>query len=795
MEAKVRSRVHSIILRGVATAGLLVCVTAQALAQSEATVRGQAVAAADGSALPAASITLKSVSSGEVREVPLDGAGRFLVQQVVPGEYVLSGKAEGFAPRELQFALEPREIKVVTLPLEVGRLEVNVEVTAEGSSVSTHSPSSTVLTAQQFETLTASQQTNLTDAIVTAAPGMIRGHDDFVHIRGHEVALNPVINGVSFWENPHFLLSPGLSPLVIDTANVMTGGFSAEYGNRFGGVVDIVTKSGMRMQHDGFVAATGGQAGRGSATGEVGGHRSRFGYYVFGSVSTSDRFLSPPDPVAIHDSGRTGHGFVQLDANLGGSGALRIVLMGDGANFEIPKTPLDVAQRPLANASERSRQQTSIVGWTRASSNLALAASFYQRWSSSRLSPADGPLTAVAKFDRDLLTIGGKADVTRFAGRQAIKAGIDAVRLRPDEVLSYNYSGYSSLTHLRGWPHIHFTGGTVDVADRQSGGQVSAYVQDAIQLGDRVTADLGVRLDRYSLVTTATHASPRVNLAFRVGANTVVHASYNHFFAPPPIEGILTSSAGLTQRIREIGVALPALEPTTEHQVELGGSTSAGPLRLALTGYYRSSDNPVHTTVWPDSRIYSYASFDRERAHGLEARVEAPSLARYGVTGYLNYALGRVNFYNPVTGGFVTEAAHITETSRFLAPMDQTHTMSSGLTYRHARSGAWAGTILEYGSGTPMGHGGGDHEHAAGEADHEDATSSGGAARVPEHFTANLSFGIDLLRRGNARGKLSFQLDIENLTDNVYLIAQEGEFSPSQYAIPRLVLATARFRF
>jgi hypothetical protein len=785
-----------LILRGVAAAGVIVCATSQVFAQSEATLRGQVIALADGSALPGASITLKSVPSGVVHDVTLDAAGRFIVQQLPPGRYVLSGVADGFAPRELEFDLEPREIRQVAVGLDVRRVEVNVEVTADASRiVSTHSPSSTVLINEQLQTLPSTQQANLTDAIVTAAPGMIRGHDDFVHIRGHEVALNPVINGVSFWENPHFLLSPGLSPLVIDTANVMTGGFSAEYGNRFGGVVDIVTKSGMRMQHDGFVSLTGGEAGRGSATAEFGGHRSRFGYYVFGSVFTSDRFLSPPDPVAIHDSGRGGHGFAQLDGNLGGSGALRIVLMGDGINFEVPKTPLDVEQRPLANASERSRQQTAIVGWTKAASDIAIGASFYQRWSSSRLSPAAGPLTAVASFNRELLTLGGKADVTRFAGKHAMKAGVDAVRLRPDEQLSYNYSGYSSLTHLREWPHIHFTGGTVNFADRQSGGQLSAYFQDGIQLGDRVTADLGVRIDHYSLVTSATHASPRANLAFRVGERTVLHASYNNFFVPPPVEGVLSSSAGLTQRIREIGVALPAIDPTTEHQFELGGSTSAGPLRFVLTGYYRATDNPVHTTVWPDSRIYSYASFDRERAHGLEMRAEAPSLARYGVTGYLNYALGRVNFYNPVTGGFVTEVGHITETSRFLAPMDQTHTLTSGLTYRHARSGAWAGTILEYGSGTPMGHGGGDHEHAAEEAAHEHAASTNGPARVPGHFTANVSFGADLLRGGNARGKLAIQFDIENITDNIYLIAQEGEFSPAQYYIPRLFSATARFRF
>ena len=54
-----------------------------------------------------------------------------------------------------------------------------------------------------------------------------------------------------------------------------------------------------------------------------------------------------------------------------------------------------------------------------------------------------------------------------------------------------------------------------------------------------------------------------------------------------------------------------------------------GPLQLAVTVYYRATDNPVHTTVWPDSRVYSYASFDRARAYGLEAKAEVPALARH----------------------------------------------------------------------------------------------------------------------------------------------------------------------
>lgn len=109
-----------------------------------------------------------------------------------------------------------------------------------------------------------------------------------VHVCGEEVAANPLINGVAFWENAHAVFSAGLSPDVIDTANAMTGGFPAEYGNRFRGVVDIVTKSGLRMDNDGSVTVSvGGEAGRRNLLGEFRGHSDGLGYYAFGPICTS----------------------------------------------------------------------------------------------------------------------------------------------------------------------------------------------------------------------------------------------------------------------------------------------------------------------------------------------------------------------------------------------------------------------------------------------------------------------------------------------------------------------------
>lgn len=789
-----RRGIRSWVRLAAATALMSTVAAPPLCAQGEAVIRGTVSAAVDGSPLPGASVALRP-DRGEALSTTSGADGAFAFPLVTPGAYRLVVSIDGFVSRTIGLTVEPREIRTLSLGLELQRVEATVEVSGAIASLGdTHSPSSTVLAADRFDRLPASQHQMLPDAIVAAAPGMIRGHDDFVHVRGQEVALNPIINGVSFWENPHALFSAGVSPTMIEAVNVMTGGFPAEYGNRFGGVLDVVTKSGLRMRDDGSLVVAGGEAGRRSLVGEFGGHRGRYGYYAFGSFTASDRVLSPPDPRAVHDNGHSLHGFFQGDANLGRAGSLRLVIMGDGADFEIPQHPRDLELRPLARADQRARQQSAILGWTRAGSHTLASASGYQRWSRTRLSPAAGPLTAAAALDRRLVTIGGKVDVTRFSGRHAVKMGVDAVHLRPAESLFYDYAGFRELTHRLGLPHLHVTGGPIAFDDAAAGGQISAYVQDTVALG-RVSLNAGVRLDRYDLVVTATHASPRVNVAVDAGGGAIVHASYNRFFVPPPIEGVGSNAAGLTSRIGEIGVALPALEPSIEDQLELGASGAVGPLRVGLTAYYRATDNPVHTTVWPDSRIYSYASFDRERAYGLEARAELPALTRLGLGGYLNYALGRVTFYNPVTGGFFTDPGHLAGTDGFRAPMDQTHTLTAGATYRHARSGLWAGLMLEYGSGTPMGHGGADHDHGDAGVDHEDGPIAQGPSRVPDHFTASFSSGVDLLRDGRGRGRVSLQLDVENVTNDIYLIAQEGEFSPAQYSIPRLVSLTLKYRF
>jgi hypothetical protein len=223
-----------------------------ALAQIEAAIRGSVIAEADRSILTEATVRLEGYGLSKALEIRPEPDGRFAFQRLTPGDYSLTVTHENFLQQRYDITLKPRELQTVAVELKVKPLAQVVEVAAASDSIQTvHSPGSTLIDASSLGHLPLAQRSSLTDVILTAAPGMIRGHDDFVHIRGHEVALNPFVNGVSFWENPHSVFSSGLGVDYIESVNVMTGGFSAEYGNRFGGVLDVVTKSGFRMKNRG----------------------------------------------------------------------------------------------------------------------------------------------------------------------------------------------------------------------------------------------------------------------------------------------------------------------------------------------------------------------------------------------------------------------------------------------------------------------------------------------------------------------------------------------------------------
>ena len=101
---------------------------------------------------------------------------------------------------------------------------------------------------------------------------------------------------------------------------------------------------------------------------------------------------------------------------------------------------------------------------------------------------------------------------------------------------------------------------------------------------------------------------------------------------------------------------------------------------------------------------------------------------------------------------------------------------------------------LEYGSGTPGGHGDSDHAHEDGEA-HEHASGPGlCGTRCPSHFTQNVSIGWHA-RPDGSRPHLSFHFAVENLSNTVYLLSKESTMVQGQYSIPRLLSGSLKIGF
>jgi hypothetical protein len=69
-----------------------------AAAQSDAIVQGQVIAATDRSALPGATVTLKTAAGRLPKEATTDANGRFVFAQVAPDQSVVSVGVDGFEP-------------------------------------------------------------------------------------------------------------------------------------------------------------------------------------------------------------------------------------------------------------------------------------------------------------------------------------------------------------------------------------------------------------------------------------------------------------------------------------------------------------------------------------------------------------------------------------------------------------------------------------------------------------------------------------------------------------------------
>ena len=223
-----------------------------------------------GAVIPNARISIKNISTGEVRESTADASGFYSAPNLLPGGYEITVTAPGFSTEVRRgVTLTVGTQQVLNITMNIGQVAEKIEVTSEAPSVEL--ASSTIsgvvtdnvvvelpLNGRDWTQLATLQPGVISTQSIQAAPNTSdraqRGYGVQMSISGSRPTQNSYrLDGINV--NDYANGGPGSvegSSLGVDAVqefSVLRSNYSAEYGRTSGGVVNAITKSGTNQFH------------------------------------------------------------------------------------------------------------------------------------------------------------------------------------------------------------------------------------------------------------------------------------------------------------------------------------------------------------------------------------------------------------------------------------------------------------------------------------------------------------------------------------------------------------------
>jgi len=234
---------------------------------SGATLQGT-ITDAQGGAVVGAKVSAKNVATGVVTETTTNASGAYTIVNLNPAAYEISITATGFRTTISKITLTVGAQQELSTALTVGEVAQTVEVTGAAPVVET-----TNATLSGNVEGTAIQQLPLNGrdwvSLATLTPGVVsvRPHEEVTAPGGSTrgLGIQMTINGARPQQNvyrlngaivndysnagPGNVLGANAGVDAIQEFSVLTGNYSAEYGDTSGGVINAITKSGTNSLH------------------------------------------------------------------------------------------------------------------------------------------------------------------------------------------------------------------------------------------------------------------------------------------------------------------------------------------------------------------------------------------------------------------------------------------------------------------------------------------------------------------------------------------------------------------
>ncbi len=672
---------------------------------------------------------------------------------------------------------------------------------------SSSSVSSSQIDKSDIEMLPQGDNIKLPKLMATTTPGIVSGPFGQSYIRGNHANIQYQIDGVQLPDSPSNTFGDAFTPRNIDHMEVITGGIPAEFGERLGGVVNIVTKTGSETP-GGTLEFDYGSYNTSSPSLIYSGSNSNgdVHYFLSAGYTRTDRGLDTPQPdstsnitkggwAAVHDFSWGTNEFAKIDWQVNNSNKVSFVLFNSYTSYQIPNFPSNFSsQDPYFQQNYQDQFGNGPVNWVPSTTddtqqsmdsylqivwkhNLSdtsfVQIAPYYKYSyigvkndsandlaSSFVGPNQiaGATPSTFTESRPVNNIGLKGDYSeRFISGDGTTSAGHLLKLGFQGQFSQATGGISATTTQPVSIGVAPSFSSSSDFAAETGYFESIYIQDDWTISKNWILNAGVRGDITQFMFSNASPSdgliqPRIGLNWLPNETLKLHVFYGKLFQPAPVENLRDTFVNLGSASSLTGFDVKAEK---DDYYEVGISQLLADHVVSVNTYYKSATNMLDDTQLLNTSIAQPYNFAQGFAYGTELSIKGTLSAHW--FDFFNYAY-EIAKGNGLSGGLFTNTTPSTDW-QYLDHV-QISTANLGVTYKPSTKFF---TTLQslYGSGL--------------------RTGPGNFTNLPGHLTFDATAGYSF--HGESwfeRFKVS--VDILNILNNAYPITISNGFNGNHYS-------------